>query len=77
MNNMYDKNGFELKLGDNITFDGGKGHITEYLGDGGKFGARVRIQTSGGQKVDIALLLAQAEYKPSVEEYKPTQRYGV
>ncbi len=74
---MYDKNGFQLRLGDHITFDGGKGRIEDYLGDGGKFGARVRVITTTGQRVDIALLLAQAEYKPPVEEYQPTQRYGV
>lgn len=80
MNNMYDKNGFELKLGDNITFDGGKGRIDEYLGDGGKFGARVRVITTTKHKVDIALLLAQAEYQRPTDpngEDPNTPHYGV
>lgn len=77
---MYDRNGFQLRLGDTITFDGGKGRIDEYLGDGGKFGARVRVITTTKHKVDIALLLAQAEYhKPTNpdEEAPGTPHYGV
>ena len=77
---MYDKNGFRLQVGDSITFDGGKGRIDEYLGDAGKFGARVRVVTPTNHKVDIALLLAQAEYRRPTdpdEEAPGTPHYGV
>lgn len=85
---MYDINGFQVKLGDTITFDGGKGRIHEYLGNpGDKFGARVRVFITetgsvGMRKnlVDIALLLNRAEY---VRPGEPTpaldahHKYGV
>lgn len=60
---MKDRNGFSLKVGDLITYNGGEGRIQEYLGAGSpRGGAVVRIKHHK-QTVDIALLFAQAEYK--------------
>lgn len=77
---MYDKNGFQLKVGDSIAYSGGRGRIVEYLGDGGKFGARVRLINTKGQRVDVALLLDGAEYKRAEdadEEDPSTPPYGM
>lgn len=73
---MYDRNGKELEIGDDITFtgNGGQGRITEYLGAGTpQSGALVRVLNRFGQHVDIALKLADAEYQEPV----PTPKYGV
>jgi hypothetical protein len=73
---MKDRNGYNLKVGDIITYNGGKGRIVEYLGAGNeRNGAEVRV-ISRGQKVDIALLLVGAEYVIPEEE-RPHAKYGV
>lgn len=77
---MFDKNGVQLHINDTVTFNGGRGRIVEYLRDTGKYGASVRLITTQGQRVDIALLLDGAElYNPlkADEEDPSTPSYGM
>jgi hypothetical protein len=69
---MYDRNGYQLKIGDHIVFDGGKGRIVDYLGAGNsRSGVLVRVITSTRQMVDLALLLARAECSNYREHQRP------
>jgi hypothetical protein len=75
---MYDRDGVQLKIGDNIIFSGGKGRIVDYLAAGTKVsGAVVRVVTTHGQRVDLALKLSGAEWDRHGDGASTGTKYGV